>query len=131
MTLNRYVFALALCVLVSGRSVAAEPDPAVEPAQALRALQREHDALLAQQPALQEAADQAAALAAQNQQLDQQTQNLQAQADGLREEVARLRADDRQRWFVTGAGVLAAGFVVGLVAPLLRGRKRRGHGGFR
>lgn len=105
--------------------------PAVEPAQALRALQREHDALLAQQPALQEAAGQAATLASQNQQLEQQLQTLQAQADGLRDEAAALRADDRRRWFATGAAVLAAGFVIGLIVPMLRGRKRRGYGGFR
>lgn len=137
MTLNRCVFALALCVLVSGRSVAVEPDPepprlpAVEPAQALRALQRTYDALLAQQPALQEAAGQAVTLASQNQQLEQQLQTLQAQVDGLRDEAAALRADDRRRWFATGAGVLTAGLMIGLVLPLLRGRKRRGYGGFR
>lgn len=137
MTLNRCVFALALCVLVSGRSVAVEPEqtfprlPAVEPAQALRALQREHDALLAQQPALQEAAGQAATLASRNQQLAQQLQTLQAQADGLRDEAVALRADDRRRWFATGAAVLVAGLVLGLVLPALRGRRRRSHGGFR
>lgn len=137
MTLNRCVFALALAVLVSGRCLAVEPDqespriPAVEPTQALRALQREHDALVAQQPALQEAAGQAATLASQNQQLEQQLQTLQTQVDGLRDEAAALRTDDRRRWFVTGAAVLAAGLVIGLVLPLLRGRKRRGYGGFR
>ena len=131
MTFNRCVFALALCVLVSGRSVAAEPEPAVEPAQALRALQREHDALLARQPALQEAAGQATTLASRSQQLEQQLQTLQAQVDGLRDEAAALRADDRRRWFVAGAAVLAAGFVIGQIVPMLRGRKRRGYGGFR
>ena len=137
MTLNRCVFVLALAVVASGRCLALEPGqepprmPAIEPAQALRVLQREHDALLAQQPALQEAAGQAATLASQNQQLEQQLQTLQAQADGLRDEAAALRADDRRRWFVTGAAVLAAGFVIGLIVPMLRGRKRRGYGGFR
>jgi len=133
MTLNRCVFALALAVLVSGRCLALEPARAstVEPAQALRALQREHDALVAQQPALQEAAGQAATLASQNRQLEEQVQSLQAQVDGLRDEAAALRANDRRRWFVTGAAVLVAGVLVGLILPLLRGRKRRGYGGFR
>ncbi len=139
MTLNRCVFALALAVLVSGRSVAVEPDlaplkapaPAVEPAQALRTLQREHDALLAQQPALQEAAGQAAALTSQNRRLEQQLHALQAQVDGLRNEAAALRTDDRRRWFVTGAAVLVAGLLIGLILPTLRGRRRRGYGGFR
>lgn len=139
MTLSRCVFALALAVLVSGRSAAVESDPpppkpsvpTVEPAQALRALQREHDALLAQQPALQEAAGQAAALTSQNRQLEQQIQTLQAQVDGLRNEAAALRADDRRRWFVTGAAVLVAGLLIGLILPALRGRRRRSYGGFR
>lgn len=137
MTLNRCVFALALVVLVSGQCLALEPGqeparvPTVEPAQALRALQREHEALVAQQPALQEAAGQAATLASQNQQLEQQVQSLQAQVDGLRDEAAALRTDDRRRWFVTGAAVLVAGLLLGLILPLLGGRKRRGYGGFR
>ncbi len=147
MTFNRCVLALALTLLAAGQSIAAEPAapnqpppsqtplkppvPPVEPAQALRALQREHDALLARQPALQEATERATTLARQNQQLEQQVQALQAQVDGLREEAAALRADDRRRWFATGAGVLVAGIVLGLLLPALRGRRRRGHGGFR
>ena len=125
-------FLLALALLPNGPAVAVESAAAdVDPVRALRTLQREHDALLAQQPALQESAAQAAALADQNQQLDQQIQNLQAQLDGLREEAARLRSDDRRHWFVTGAAVLAAGMVLGLLLPLLRRRRRGGYGGFR
>lgn len=137
MTLNRCVFALALAVLVSGKCLALESGqeparaPTVEPAQALRTLQREHDALVAQQPTLQEAAGQAATLASQNRQLEEQIQSLQAQVDGLRDEAAALRTDDRRRWFVTGAAVLVAGLLLGLILPWLGGRKRRGYGGFR
>lgn len=137
MTLNRRVFALALAVLVSGQCLALEPAqeparvPVVDPAQLLRTLQREHDALVAQQPALQEAAGQATTLASQNRQLEEQIQSLQAQVDGLRDEAAGLRTDDRRRWFVTGAAVLGAGLLIGLILPWLGGRKRRGYGGFR
>ena len=131
MMLRRHLFALALGLLAAGPTLAAEDGAAPDPAQALRVLQREHEALLAQQPALQEAAGQVATLTEQNQQLDQQVQTLQAQVDGLREEAARLRNDERQRWFITGAGVLVVGLVLGLVLPLLRGRRRRGYGGFR
>jgi SH3 domain protein len=133
---KRCAFLLALALLPSGpavavESVAAGSAPAdIDPVRALRTLQREHDALVAQQPALQESAAQATALAEQNQQLDQQLQNLQAQLDGLREETSRLRSDDRRRWFITGAAVLAAGMLLGLLLPLLR-RRRRGYGGFR
>jgi SH3 domain protein len=137
MILNRCVFVLAFAVLVSGQCLALESGqesarvPAVEPAQALRALQREHDALVAQQPALQEAAGQAATLASQNRQFEEQVQSLQAQVDGLRDEAAALRTNDRRRWFVTGAAVLVAGLLLGLILPWLGGRKRRSYGGFR
>lgn len=139
MTRKRCVFLLALALLPDGRAVAVDSAAAgsttataeVDPARALRALQREHEALLAQQPALQAAATEAAALTAQNEQLDQQLQDQQAQLDGLREEAAGLRNDDRRRWFVTGAGVLAAGIVLGLLLPLMRRRRRGGYGGFR
>lgn len=134
MTPSRCASALALWLVLSGPILAAEPQspaPPLDPAQALRALQREHDALLAQQPALQEQAGQAAVLAERNQQLEQQLQTVQAQIDGLREEAQSLRADDRRRWFVTGAAVLAVGIVFGLLLPRLGGRRRRGYGGFR
>lgn len=141
MTRKQLAFVLVVALLPGGYAIALESTPGnkaaavkaaeIDPVLALRALQREHDALLAQQPALQEAAGQATALADQNQQLDQQVQSLQAQLDGLREEAARLRSDDRRRWFITGAAVLAAGMVLGLVLPMLRGRRRGGYGGFR
>lgn len=137
MTRTRCVFLLALALLPSGPAIAVESAATggtaadVDPVRALRALQREHDALVAQQPALQESAAQAAALADQNRQLDQQLQNVQAQLDGLREENAGLRTDERRRWFVNGAAVLGCGLLLGLLLPLLRGRRRRGYGGFR
>lgn len=133
MTLRRCGLILAMGLMAGGHALAApaaEPSETVDPAQALRALQREHDALLAQQPALQEEARQSAALSDQNRQLDQQLQSAQAQLDGLREEAARLRSDDRRRWFVTGASVFGVGVLLGLLLPLLRGRRRRGYGGF-
>ena len=86
---------------------------------------------MARQPALEEASAQAAELVGQNAQLQQQVQALQAQVDGLRDEAAQLRRQDRRRWFLTGAGVLAGGIVLGLILPLLRPRRRRGYGGFR
>lgn len=135
MSLNRrlpalaLVAALTLLCAVAGPSRAAVPTP--DPAQALRQLQDDHEALLARQPALEEAAAQAVELVGQNAQLQQQVQALQAQVDGLRDEAAQLRRQDRRRWFLTGAGVLAGGVVLGLILPLLRPRRRRGYGGFR
>lgn len=135
MSLNRRppalvpVAALALLCAVAGPGHAAEPTP--DPAQTLRRLQDEHQALQARQPALEEAAAQAAELVGRNAQLQRQVQTLQAQVDDLREEAAQLRRQDRRRWFLTGAGVMAGGVVLGLILPLLRPRRRRGYGGFR
>lgn len=134
---SRRVIAAALGMLLSGLCMAVEGDaapqkaPPPDPAVALRALQREHDALLAQQPALQEAAGRAATLSDQNQQLEQQLQALQGQIDGLRDEATRLRESDSHRWFVTGAAVLGAGLLLGAILPAFGGRRRRGYGGFR
>ena len=138
MTRTRCAFALALALLAAARPVVAEPaaaDPAPtqapDPAQALRALKKEHETLLAQQPALQEAAERAGTLANHNLQLEQQVQTLQAQVDGLGGELVALQTDDRRRWLLTGAGVLAAGLVLGLILPALRWRRRPRRGGFR
>ncbi|HCO43674.1 MAG TPA: TIGR04211 family SH3 domain-containing protein [Gammaproteobacteria bacterium] len=134
MSFIRRLPALALAAALALPCVAAQatrtegvpPDPAQE----LRRLQREHDALLARQPALEEAAAQAAELVGQNAQLQQHVQALQTQVDGLRDEAGQLRREERRRWFLTGAGVLAGGVVLGLVLPLLRPRRRRSYGGF-
>ena len=42
---------------------------------------------------------------------------------GLREEAARLRSDHQQRWFITGAAVLVAGLLLGLIVPALASRR--------
>src|SRR6185503_19189192 len=46
------------------------------------------------------------------------------EVDQLTADNARLSARNNQNWFVVGAAVLLAGIVIGLVAPMLR-RKRR------
>lgn len=47
-------------------------------------------------------------------------------ADGLRAEVAELKANTRRDWFLAGAGVLVAGLLLGLILPRLKlGRRSR------
>ncbi len=46
--------------------------------------------------------------------------------DGLRAEVAELKANTRRDWFLSGAGVLIAGLLLGLILPRLKfGRRSR------
>lgn len=60
-----------------------------------------------------------------NQQLREQTARMQLQLQGLEEQIEQLADRSRQDWFITGAGVLLAGIVVGLLIPRLRPRTRR------
>ncbi|WP_372719943.1 TIGR04211 family SH3 domain-containing protein [Immundisolibacter sp.] len=137
MTRNRCALTLALALLAAtpaavGAPAEANPPTAevLDPVQALRVLKKEHEALLAQQPTLQDAAAQADVLANHNRQLEQQLQTLQAQLDGLRGELVALQTDERRQWLVIGAGVLGAGMLLGLILPALRWRRRPRRGGF-
>ena len=60
----------------------------------------------------------------QNEGLRRRNNELAAQIEALEIENSRLANRSRQNWFIVGALVLAAGIVVGLVAPSLRRRRR-------
>jgi SH3 domain protein len=60
-----------------------------------------------------------------NQQLREQVATLQHQLQGLEEQVEQLADHSRQDWFITGAGVLLAGLLLGLFIPRLRPQRRR------
>jgi SH3 domain protein len=60
----------------------------------------------------------------QNESLRQRLIQRDRQVEELTAANTRFASQDRQNWFIVGAGVLFAGFVVGLIAPSLR-RKRR------
>ena len=66
----------------------------------------------------------ALATRAQNQELADRVGVLGAQVDVAQSEIERLSSRERQNWFLTGSAVLAAGIVIGLIAPLLRRRRR-------
>ena len=72
-------------------------------------------------------------LAARPAQLDAENQRMKAEIGELNAEMKRLgdanaALKDRSKrdWFLTGAGVLGGGIVLGLVLPLLRRRKKSG-----
>ncbi len=60
----------------------------------------------------------------QNESLRQRLIQREREVEELTAATARLVGQDRQTWFIVGAGVLLSGVVIGLVAPGLR-RKRR------
>ena len=60
----------------------------------------------------------------QNEGLRRRNNELAAEIEALEIENSRLANRSRQNWFIVGALVLAAGIVIGLVAPSLRRRRR-------
>lgn len=51
--------------------------------------------------------------------------DLQASLAHAQEESDYLREQEQRRWFLVGAGVLAAGIILGLILPMLRRPRRR------
>jgi len=60
----------------------------------------------------------------QNESLRQRLIQREREVEELTASNARLASQDKQNWFIVGAGVLFGGVVIGLIAPSLR-RKRR------
>lgn len=75
---------------------------------------------------LQKVAAQPIQTAKQNEQLTKQVETLQQETTRLTEENTRLTDSSQRDWFLTGAGVLGGGLVLGLLLPLLRPRRRTG-----
>ena len=61
---------------------------------------------------------------AKNRELGQRISTLEAEARQLREENQSLQAGDGQAWFLAGAGVLLGGFLLGVIVPRIRWRKK-------
>lgn len=75
---------------------------------------------------LQETAARPIKLAQENRQLKEELKSLQQQSSLLESDNERLRDRSERDWFITGAGVLGGGILLGLVLPMLRRRKRNG-----
>ena len=115
---------------VRNGTLAEELDAATETITTLEAqthtLEQTVDGLNQELEELRRAAAEPMELARQNDLFRKQLQDQQELELGLREENRRLRAADQRRWFVTGAGVLGGGILLGLILPKLRvGRRKR------
>jgi SH3 domain protein len=73
---------------------------------------------------IREASASAIELRDQNESLRRRVSELSAQVDVVAIENNQLRSRSTQNWFVVGAAVLFGGFILGLVAPSLRPRKK-------
>ncbi len=75
---------------------------------------------------LQKVAAQPIKTAKLNETLKKQVETLQQENGRLTEENKRLADSSQRDWFLTGAGVLGGGLVLGLLLPLLRPRRKTG-----
>ncbi len=75
---------------------------------------------------LQKVAAQPIQTARENEQLKKRLDALQQEASQLTEENKRLTDTSQRDWFLTGAGVLGGGLLLGLLLPLLRPRRKTG-----
>lgn len=63
-------------------------------------------------------------LEAKNSELRERISTLEAEARQLREENHSLQTGDDHTWFLAGAGVLLGGFLLGVIVPRIRWRKK-------
>lgn len=75
---------------------------------------------------LREVAARPIELERQKNELDGQAKQLQREVEQLKSENAKLQDRTQREWFITGAGVLFGGILLGLILPLLRRKKKTG-----
>ena len=83
-----------------------------------------HDQVSKDLTALRTSAANVVEIRDQNESLRQRLIQREREVTELTTANARLASEDKQNWFIVGAGVLFGGVVIGLIAPTLR-RKRR------
>lgn len=62
----------------------------------------------------------------QNRDLNQKVEKLQLEIEQLKSDNAQLQDRTQREWFITGAGVLFGGILLGLILPMLRRKKKTG-----
>ncbi|WP_228720075.1 TIGR04211 family SH3 domain-containing protein [Methylococcus geothermalis] len=89
-----------------------------------RNLGSENERLKAELASIRQTAANALQIEAERNRLRETVVTVERDLEAKRLENLALAEDTRQRWFLIGAGVLAAGFVLGLIVPQLGWRKR-------
>lgn len=96
----------------------------VQTEQALSRLDEEQTKLKDELSDLSKLAARPQEVEAKNRELQQRISALEAEARRLREENQSLQAGEDQAWFLAGAGVLLGGFLLGVIVPRIRWRKK-------
>lgn len=84
------------------------------------------DKLQAELDQLRKVAAQPIALSQENNQLKEELDRLQKESHLIDMENEQLKSQSERNWFITGAGVLSGGILLGLILPMLRRKKRNG-----
>ena len=80
--------------------------------------------------AIRQASANAIQIQAERDALRERVVNLERELDTLRREKKALDEDQRQDWFMIGAGVLLGGIFLGVILPRLSWRKKSGWSSF-
>ncbi|CAI8852374.1 TIGR04211 family SH3 domain-containing protein [Methylococcus capsulatus] len=89
-----------------------------------RSLGAENERLMAELAAIRQTSANALQIEAERNRLRETLATVERDLEAKRLENQALAEDSRQRWFLIGAGVLAGGFLLGLIAPQLGWRRR-------
>lgn len=93
-------------------------------------LQEENARLNTELMAIRQASANAIQIQAERDSLRESVVNLERELDTLRREKKALDEDQRQDWFMIGAGVLLGGIFLGVILPRLSWRKKSGWSSF-
>ncbi|WP_232470445.1 MULTISPECIES: TIGR04211 family SH3 domain-containing protein [Methylococcus] len=89
-----------------------------------RSLSSENERLMAELAAIRQTSANALQIEAERNRLRETLATVERDLEAKRLENQALAEDSRQRWFLIGAGVLAGGFLLGLIVPQLGWRRR-------
>ncbi len=91
-------------------------------------LQKEHKKLLAEVERLRRVAAKPLQLQEENSRLKKRLVDLENEHELVQQENQMLHNSAEREWFMTGAGVIILGILIGLIAPSLRSRKKSSWG---